>query len=206
MEVLFLRFTHLGENIFEILSNENLVKCREVARSWNDYLEKQKFLLIRIIKATILPFHDIGKSWQMVFSKAPTTTILEIDHAVQRFYQKDSKLIYNQGMTPSHVAAASGSLSLFKRMERKVQMKNPKDSEGFTPLHIAAQNNNFEVLKYIIDGVEEKCPVDNDGWTPLHSAAKRGHFEMCKYLLDFYNDKNPRANNGFTPLHLGFFL
>jgi hypothetical protein len=30
MEVLFLRFTHLEENIFEILSNENLVKCREV--------------------------------------------------------------------------------------------------------------------------------------------------------------------------------
>ena len=75
---------------------------------------------------TILPFHDIRKSWQMLFSKAPTTTILEIDHAVQRFHQKDCKLIYNQGMAPIEVTAASGSLLLFKWLERKVLMKTPQ--------------------------------------------------------------------------------
>ena len=201
MEGLFLRFDHLSEEIFKLINNESLVKCRETAPAWNRYLENQKFLQIRIIRTMILPFHDTGYSWERFFRKASTQTVFELHQAIDKFYQKNSNLTYNEGMTPCHVAASTGNLSLFKRIDAWTKIKNQKDSEGFTPLHVAAQHNSFEILNYIMDQIEDKCPLDNDGWTLLHYAAKRGHFEIFVHLMDKFEDINISALDGFTPLH-----
>ena len=56
MEEVILRFPHLGEQIFESLSNEDLIKCKEVGRSWLRFIEQRNYPWIRIIRIpTILP-------------------------------------------------------------------------------------------------------------------------------------------------------
>ena len=53
MEEVFLRFSHLSETIFDSLDNPSLANCKEVSKSWYFYLDTQKFLQPRIIKANI---------------------------------------------------------------------------------------------------------------------------------------------------------
>ena len=51
MEELLLRFPDIGEVIFDLLDEESLQNCREVCRTWKNFIEdpNQKFLWIHII-------------------------------------------------------------------------------------------------------------------------------------------------------------
>ena len=56
MEQAFFRFPHLSENIFDSLDNKSLADCKEVSESWYFYLDAQKFLQPRIIKANKIKY------------------------------------------------------------------------------------------------------------------------------------------------------
>ena len=53
MQEVFFRFHHLSETIFDSLDNKSLANCKKVSKSWYFYLDNQKFLQPRIIKANI---------------------------------------------------------------------------------------------------------------------------------------------------------
>ena len=78
MELVFLRFPHLSENIVNLLSNESIIKFMEASRFGKNYLENQKLLEIRKIIATVGQFHKVGKSWEKLFETASTATIRDI--------------------------------------------------------------------------------------------------------------------------------
>ena len=42
MEELILIFPHIAQKIFENLGNESLALCREVAISWQDFIDDKK--------------------------------------------------------------------------------------------------------------------------------------------------------------------
>ena len=139
MEVTILRFSHLSERIFNLLDNQNLLKCKKVNKSWQDYLDKQKFLEIRKIKATVDQFHTVGETWINVFETASTKTIMDLGLAVKQFYVKGTNLTYfgnfytslnyHEGLTPTHVAAGTGQLKLLEAIWKKIKEKDPKDTE-----------------------------------------------------------------------------
>ena len=114
MENICIRFSHLSEKIFDSLDNENIVNCKETSQFWYDFLDGQKFVQIRIIMATVGKFHSIGKSWNKVLSSASTETIMVLRDAVNQFYKTDSELFYYNGLTPMHMAAATGNLFLLR--------------------------------------------------------------------------------------------
>ena len=49
MEVMLLRFPHLAEQICKELGNQDLMKCKELSRSWKKFIEDEKFYWTRII-------------------------------------------------------------------------------------------------------------------------------------------------------------
>ena len=46
-----LRIPHVSKKIFEYLDDKSLMKCREVNKSWQKFIDGQRFTWIRIIKA-----------------------------------------------------------------------------------------------------------------------------------------------------------
>ena len=50
IEEVFLRFTHLENDIFDSLDNTSIVRCRKRSRDWKSFIDNQKFHWIRIIK------------------------------------------------------------------------------------------------------------------------------------------------------------
>ena len=49
MEEVFLRFPHVGEQIFEQMDNKDLKKCTEAGKHLNDFISGQKIPWIRMI-------------------------------------------------------------------------------------------------------------------------------------------------------------
>ena len=137
MEELILKFPHLSEEIFDCLDNETMFDCKEVSKIWCDYVSEQKFYHIRMIRLTVEKFHELGKAWENVFRKSTTDTIMKLRLAAEKFYQKQDKLIFSEGLTPIHVAAATGNLSLLETIQERAKEKYPEDIEGCTPLHYA---------------------------------------------------------------------
>ena len=49
MENLIARFQHIAQGIFEHLDNKSLVNCREVASSWQKYIDSKNLPWMRIV-------------------------------------------------------------------------------------------------------------------------------------------------------------
>ena len=132
-------------------------------------------------------------------------------------YWKREKMHVICEVTPLHLAAKNGNLSVCKLIIENVLDKNPTASnlnpplggrrqydstknymeteDRWTPLHLAASNGHFSVCELIIDNISEKNPEDQFGWTPLHSAAQNGHLRVCKLILS-----NILKSKEFLPL------
>ena len=48
MEEVFLRFPHIGIQFFEKLDDSNLAKCREVSKSWKNFIDSEELPRKRI--------------------------------------------------------------------------------------------------------------------------------------------------------------
>ena len=49
MDELFARFPHIAMQIFEQLDNKSLTNCREVANSWQKFIDERNMSWIRIV-------------------------------------------------------------------------------------------------------------------------------------------------------------
>ena len=119
-------------------------------------------------------------------------------------------LIYNlgqrdrTGVTPLHIVAELGHLTICQFILENVQDKHPMADRGMTPLHFAVIENKFEVFKVIFENVEDKNPMNDKDFSPFHVAAEMGRFEICKLFVDNLEDINPCQKVGgypTTPLH-----
>ena len=53
MEEVFMRFPHIGIQFFEKLDDSNLAKCREVSKSWKNFIDSKE-----------LPRKRIHQNWE----------------------------------------------------------------------------------------------------------------------------------------------
>ena len=110
METLFQRFSHLSEDVFESVDNQSLAKCQEVSLQWYEFLEKQKFREIRIIKSIIEPFQEVGDTWKKVFKSATSQNIMDLGLAVDLYFQKSThikRMSMIKDSSPHHVVAGN---------------------------------------------------------------------------------------------------
>ena len=152
MEEVNLRFQHISEQIFNCLSNASLTNCQEVCRSWNDLLIGKKFLQTRIILETVKKTHKVGKSWFEVFKKCNTKTITDLRVAVEHLYHGIfASYREDIDLSPLHVAAAFGQLTLFNDILHKVENQFPLDVIGRSSSHFAAKFDHLHIYESILD-------------------------------------------------------
>ena len=224
MEEVNLRFQHISEQIFGCLDNESLANCQEVCKSWNNFLDGQKLLHARIILETVTKYHKVGKSWFQVFNKCNTKTIMDLRIAVEHVYQElgifatykeemdwaVSKEHHNQSelrcVSPLHIAAAFGQLSLFNDILQRVESKFPLDDLCRSTLHYAAINDHLNIFESIvaIDGNILPSSTYNltiPPTTPLDMAALNNSLKVCRYIVENIQDPYHACMQEWTPLH-----
>ena len=200
MESIFSKIPDLGEKIFKELDNQSLVKCKEIQRSWYNFMKEEKILWFRMIQNYLGDQNDFLTAWRKVLKQVPVDFVMHVAIATKKFnaiYQLQS---YN---SPIHVAASDGNVDLYKQMMVKLADMNPNEIYGSThPLLLAAENGQFDIYKHIIGKLADKNPAQLDGVTPLYMAAENDHYDICELIIANVDDKNPACHDGDTPLHI----
>ena len=49
MEEVLARFSHLGDKIFQNLNSHSLIRCKEVSRTWENFMKVEKSSYLRVI-------------------------------------------------------------------------------------------------------------------------------------------------------------
>ena len=124
IEMVFSRFSHLTEQIFDELDNVGLANCLGISRQWQSYLEDKRFFQIRIIKSKMAKDGKVGNSWEEFFKASNTKTIKYIVNSVIKLCPNGITLrnednflehvMLDVCLTPLHIAAVVGKLSIFK--------------------------------------------------------------------------------------------
>ena len=236
MEEVLARFPHLGENIFQKLNTESLINCKEVNRTFKNFMKVEKSSYLRAIEwytncSEPLMRKIVKKSGAAIII---LSILREIFGNFIRGTKQNSKYLQYLLNTPLHLAADRGQLGAYQLIMENVDNKNPINSitdemrwkymkrrdvyelgsYGITPLHLAAKNGHLSVCKLIIENVFDKNPSGGkmvtkswmhpvwiDQWTPLHLAAYAGHFSVCELIINNVMEKNPGDQTGWTPLH-----
>ena len=205
MEKIFLRFPHIGNQIFEELTNESFVKCREVSKSWRNFHEEKmvhiRNLLIVIGFSTVLMRKTLLKE---ATEKLKEYSEIANFHLRARFFRIRG-LIHTLIEMDGSDSIESPSFNLIKLIMENSEDKNPVDINGLSALENAAFFNKAAIYQLIMDYNEDKnptieYPIDPENTSPLHLAASLGNFEVCKLIIGNIQDPNPTSYLGETPL------
>ena len=75
MEDICKRLPSLANQIFEKLTDQDLIRCNETSKEMDTFLNEDRFFLLRIINAFFGNFVEFKDSWEKVVKKAPTEII-----------------------------------------------------------------------------------------------------------------------------------
>ena len=123
-ENFLLRFPHLGQSVFENLDDKNLVKCKEMSRSWSFYMDRERFFWKRIIKKLIYNYDDFHDAWNNALKEGDNKTIKELGLAVKRSLTINPLQI---SVSPLHLCAEFGLISPCRYLLLFLKDKNPKN-------------------------------------------------------------------------------
>ena len=150
--------------------------------------------------------HKVGKSWFEVFKKCNTKVIVDLRIAVEQFY-KDPQihleirnriilLSKNQqldlDLSPLHVAAGFGRLTLFNDILQKVENKFPLDGLCRSALHFAAINDHVHIFESMVTFNGDI--FRHSRRIPLNIAVIRNSLKVCKFIVENNPEQIPLIN------------
>ncbi|CAN6343677.1 unnamed protein product [Urochloa humidicola] len=99
-------------------------------------------------------------------------------------------------------AAFEGNLRLLKKMARKIDLREAKDTNGVNALHFATAKGHMEICRLLVEesGLDVNGTATN-GKTPMAYAAAAGKVSVLQYLLEHGGDPAMPDVMGCTPLH-----
>ena len=215
MEVVLLRFPHIGSQIFDQLDNPFLTKCREVSDSWNSFIDNEKLPWIRMIVQHIKP---LASPWKKFLRKSNYESLVEIALSVIQYYKEFNCVPENT--VPLHFAAMTGKTEIIERLIQKGSQLNKIRGAGIC--EEAWQVTSREISDYYEGGVRpklllhhkkrKKFELEKTNWipemeidsfqcTPLHYAARNGHLTAYQVIMEVSHIKNPECGY-MTPFHM----
>ena len=111
----------------------------------------------------------------------------------------------NDGMSPVHHAAESGSASVLSYIISQYNL-NANDTDythGRTPLVYSCVSGSINSVKYLINNHNSDPNItENVGITCLHHSCRNGHIDITQYLIEVQHcDINKTDNEGRTLVH-----
>ncbi len=116
----------------------------------------------------------------------------------------DMDMTFQGGWTPLTVAAASGSLSIAKRLiEAGADVNKAADMNernGLTPLHIAAELAMEDLVELFLAHGASVTSLTATMTTPFYRAARGGSVNILKLLYNAGSDVNAPTWDNYTPI------
>ena len=122
MERILIRFPVVSQTMFEHLDDKNLAKCREVSKFWRSFLDKNSLLWQRKIQRLTVNRNEFKHFWKLVTEKVSIDTLKKLAIVVEEFFTLNP---YEKQVSPHHVLAKQGTVSLFKIFFERTLVINP---------------------------------------------------------------------------------
>ena len=214
MEVVLLRFPHIGSQIFDQLDNPLLTKCREVGKSWNSFIDNEKLPWIRMIIKHIKP---LVSPWKHFLRKSNVKSVVEIAVSVIQYFREFKSVPENT--VPLHFAAMIGNTEIIERLiqigAKGVGIGKPGKSPSlpeFDNLDPEVFSPKFRYKSALHKRKEKRFELEMENWipememdsfqcTPLHYAARNGHLTAYQVIMEISRNKNPECGY-MTPFHM----
>ena len=142
MEEVLQRFSHLGQDIFEFLTNQDLAKSREISQICKVFIDYEKIFLKRRIQTF---FIKLPISLEKALKQSTVEQVKEMASNIQKFEE-----MWNSEMSPLHDAAVMGNSSMFLELFDPSNIDNSRDEE-LTPIHMIAGKGYLAICKLIRD-------------------------------------------------------
>ena len=97
MENLRIRFPTLITMVLENVDDKSLVTFKETSREMHDFLDKERFYWIRILRRYNGCFVEFWNSWKMVIEKNSVEMVREIAMVVEPFFSAPIPFPRNTG-------------------------------------------------------------------------------------------------------------
>lgn len=138
----------------------------------------------------------------------------------------DVNSVNREMMTPIHVSASEGHVSLIEFFVSIGGNANAVDSRRWTPLHHAASRNHLKAVEFLLENSDVKYARELNGKTAFEMALESGHTRLfgvlrwgdallqaarvddvhaLKKCLGEGAEVNRKDQNGWTPLHWASF-
>ena len=214
IEMAIWRFPHIAEQIFEKLDVQNLRKCEDVNKIWQEYIFESKILSIQLLQkytqipAAILKKKLLKEDFQTVQKLANFARIVFSKIVFAEFKSKrqllDSMLYYLLVKGPELLTKTKYLLSELLIQNYDKLYINPKEVICENMILKAIPNiikrKNDRIFNLIIDNIQNKNPIVGFGMTALHLAARTGCLNICKLIIENIHDLNPLDIEQRTPL------
>ena len=155
---------NIGENVFKILDNQELLKCRIVCKTWKSILDEPIIWLSRLKSAG--HSQEAHDQWLDLIQKSIETK------------------------KPKHNLTLCLMLKLFKAPNPSLEVVWRKVFLNFPPIFIAAKHGQLEVVK-LIHQFDKDCnrpisckPASKSFYIPLLLAIRFHQNEVVKYLVE----------------------
>ena len=145
MEHVLLRFPTVAQQLFEELDIKSLVNCKNVDRTWQQFLHGQKFYLVRkVVFLSKSPESD----WQTIFRQINHEVVTEFALVVSKFFRENPN---ETKQTPMHFIAMVGNIKTAKNyLKTNHNIENTENGLGLTPMHYAARNGYLLICELIL--------------------------------------------------------
>jgi len=222
MEDLILIFPHIAQKIFEHLDNESLALCREVAISWQDFIDDKNLSWIRIVNIpTVLQDDD---TYLHVAARTGHKKMFEIIFENEGVKNPQNSI----GVTPFHESCEYGHIKIAKLIIQKSKEcnidLNNQDKYGRTAFHKAchpydigcwcsdSQNSQFQMVEFLIQKSKEfeidlnaTDVIEGFFLTGFHLACLNGNSKIVEMMIlksiEFNIDLNAYDYDGKTAFH-----
>ena len=160
----------IGEKVFNLLGDEDLLICRLVSKTWKSALDEPMFWLKKL--QSIGHSEQAQNQWLDLIQKCLQTNkpkqILTLSimlkyYSIPEILEDKGNLAFRKvllNFPPIFTAAKYGHLEVVKLIHlldtgfnRPVSYE-PSSDNFFIPLNLAIKNCHMEVVKYIVDNLE----------------------------------------------------
>ena len=183
-------------NITKIKQNIDFIKRNERVKMFSSILKKASTCPNFDINATT----NYGQSLLHWASRSGSTLLVK---ALKEY--NINCTLDNDGVSPVHYAAWSGSTSVFSYIISQYNL-NANDTDytcSRTPLVYSCWSGSINSVKYLINNHNSDPNItDKEGMTCFHRSCRNGHIDITQYLIEVQHcDINKTDNEGRTLVH-----
>ena len=99
MEEVLLRFHHIGESIFDLIDDKNLIKCKNISKTWRELIPEKYW--IKIIKS------GGNQSDRWIWKNIPKSMIN--NHWIEFFDTYNSEILCEMASTVYHFSLSKSA-------------------------------------------------------------------------------------------------